>query len=89
MVEASVSISAEDADCSKRRYHPKNILDKTCTNDEDFPDTWRDEYFSSTAEECWLHLLIMENYFLQDGGRLFFINLSVMMLVELSVNERD
>lgn len=41
MVEASASIS-QDADCSKRRYHPKKILDNTCTNDEDFPDAWRD-----------------------------------------------
>jgi hypothetical protein len=51
MVEASASIS-EDADCSKRRYHPKNILDKTCTNDKEFPTAWGDEFFSLTAEEC-------------------------------------
>jgi len=43
--------------CEGKMYHPRNANDRTCSNDDDYPDLWNNpseigRHFFLTAEEC-------------------------------------
>jgi len=45
-------------DCDKRKYHPKSVLIRECSNDDSFPSVWasspdmRNTYFFAVGDDC-------------------------------------
>ena len=50
--------STENRNCDGRKWHPKSALDRTCTNDDNFPPIWKSDiamrvkFLLDTAKEC-------------------------------------
>lgn len=47
----------DDDGCDGKMYHPRSATDRTCSNDEDYPELWdkpsmRAIYFFTSADEC-------------------------------------
>lgn len=52
---SSTSLTNDDSDCNNNKYHPTNVNERTCINNDVYPKIWEynyDKFFYTNGEDC-------------------------------------